>query len=73
MEWREALDEAASLDEVEALAESVSKHRSQALVQLQSTLDERGDAAAAAQQVRGLMFVERFAQDVDHRLEALGQ
>jgi molecular chaperone HscB len=29
--------------------------------------------AAAAQQVRALMFVERFAADVDRRLEALGQ
>lgn len=73
MEWREALDEAASLADVEALAESVGKHRKQALAQLQVTLDEKGDAAAAAQQVRGLMFIERFAQDVDQRLEALEQ
>jgi len=71
MEWREALDEATSLADVEALAESVGKRRKQALAQLQSTLDEAGDAVAAAQQVRGLMFIERFAQDVDQRLEAL--
>jgi molecular chaperone HscB len=31
------------------------------------------DFPAAAGQIRGLMFVERFAQDVDSRLEALGQ
>lgn len=73
MAWREALDEATSLSDVEALADAVAQHRSQALTQLGITLDERSDAKAAAQQVRALMFVERFADDVDRRLEALGQ
>ena len=40
---------------------------------LQSTLDDERDFTTAAEQVRALMFVERFAQDVDQRLEALGQ
>jgi molecular chaperone HscB len=31
------------------------------------------DAAAAAQQVRALMFIERFAHDVESRLAQLGQ
>jgi molecular chaperone HscB len=73
MEWREALDEAAALPAVEALADAVTAHRGLALAQLQSTLDEQGDFSAAAQQVRALMFVERFAEDIDRRLEALGQ
>jgi molecular chaperone HscB len=73
MEWREALDDAGDLPAVEALADEVAAHRKQALAALQATLDERHDTAAAAQQVRALMFVERFAADVDQRLEALGQ
>lgn len=73
MEWRESLDEAASLSDVEALADKVATHRKQALAQLQTALDQQRDYNAAAQQVRGLMFVERFASDVDERLEALGQ
>jgi molecular chaperone HscB len=73
MEWREALDEATSLSDVEALADTVATHHKLALVQLQSVLDEQGDYLAAAQQVRALMFVERFSDDVDQRLEALGQ
>ena len=73
MEWREALDEAQSLDEVEALSGEVEAHRRAAFDTLQTTLDEQGDAAAAASQVRALMFVERFAHDIDRRLEALGQ
>jgi molecular chaperone HscB len=73
MEWREALDDAGDLPAVEALADEVASHRRQALAALQATLDERHDTTAAAQQVRALMFVERFADDVDRRLEALGQ
>ncbi|HEX3138607.1 MAG TPA: Fe-S protein assembly co-chaperone HscB [Rhizobacter sp.] len=73
MAWREALEEASSLSDVEALADDVATHRKQALSQLQATLDEQGDYGAAAQQVRSLMFVERFASDIDQRLEALGQ
>ena len=38
---------------------------------LASALDERRDFAAAAQEVRALMFIERFAADVDDRLVAL--
>lgn len=73
MEWRESLDEARTVEQVEALAEAVDAHRSVALQTLQQLLDEQQDPAAAAQQVRALMFVERFAEDVDRRLEALGQ
>ena len=73
MEWRESLDEARTVQQVEVLAEAVDAHRNGALQQLQQLLDEQHDAAAAAQQVRALMFVERFAEDVDRRLEALGQ
>jgi len=73
MAWRESLDEAATLAEVEALALEVSGHRKQALSELRRLLDEQHDPTAAAQQVRALMFVERFASDVDRRLEALEQ
>jgi molecular chaperone HscB len=73
MEWRESLDEAASLVDVEALADEVAAHRREALSVLRTTLDGERDFAAAVQQVRALMFIERFASDVDQRLEALGQ
>jgi molecular chaperone HscB len=70
MEWREALDDASALADVETLASDVAAHRDRALRLL---IDEKQDHAAAAQQVRALMFVERFAHDVDARLEALEQ
>jgi molecular chaperone HscB len=73
MAWREALDEARDVSAVEGLEAEVTAFREQALNTLQSTLDERHDATAAAQQVRALMFVERFAADIDQRLESLGR
>jgi molecular chaperone HscB len=73
MEWRESLDEAESLAAVEALGDEVAGHRQQALTQLKALIDVQHDFAQAAQQVRGLMFVERFLADIDRRLERLGQ
>lgn len=73
MEWRESLDDASALAEVEALASDVAAHRDRALSELRVLIDDLHDHAAAAQQVRALMFVERFAHDVDARLEALEQ
>jgi molecular chaperone HscB len=73
MAWREALDDAAGAPAVEALDDEVRAFRRTALEALARTLDEDHDHALAAQQVRALMFVERFAHDVDRRLEALGQ
>ena len=73
LEWREGLDEARGVAEVEAIADQVGAHRSAALDRVQQTLDVARDFTAAAQQVRALMFIERFAGDIDRRLEALGQ
>ena len=73
MEWREALDDARTLVAVEVLHAELNQHRRDALAQLEQTLDTAHNHAAAAQQVRALMFSERFAHDIDQRLEALGQ
>lgn len=71
MGWREALEEAADLAAVEALDAAVRRDERDRLATLAQTLDETGDAVAAAAQVRALMFVERFRQDIERRLEAL--
>jgi molecular chaperone HscB len=73
MAWREALDEAGDSAEVQALAAQVESHERALLDRLRLLLDEDGDVAAAAAQVRSLMFVARFRQDLDERLESLEQ
>jgi len=71
MAWREALDDAADAAAVERLDDEIAEHEQALLAELGRTLDERGDATAAAQQVRALMFVARFRNDIARRLEAL--
>jgi molecular chaperone HscB len=67
MTWRESLEEAEGSAELESLAGELEAYRAAAYRRLASTLDEQGDFAAAADQVRALMFVERFAADLDER------
>ena len=71
MTWREALDDAIGVEQVETLSAQVQSRREAVLARLGTTLDVQRDFAAAAQLVRSLMFVERFAHDIDQRLEAL--
>ncbi|RVT54279.1 Fe-S protein assembly co-chaperone HscB [Rubrivivax albus] len=71
MAWREALDEAETLDAVEALNDDVRADERRRLASVAAALDDVGDATAAAAEVRALMFVARFRQDIARRLEAL--
>ena len=72
MEWRETLDEAAGRSAVVAVMATLEAHRAAAYRRVAALLDESRDFAAAAHEVRALMFVERFAADVDDRLAAEG-
>ncbi|MEO7151570.1 MAG: Fe-S protein assembly co-chaperone HscB [Burkholderiaceae bacterium] len=72
MQWREALDDADSLAAVQALADQVARRRDAGLKELEQALDVANEPANAAAIVRGLMFIDRYASDVDRRLEALG-
>ena len=73
MQWREALEEAAHADAVQALYDEVRSAHRATLADCARQLDEVGDAAAAAGQVRALMFIERFLRELEHRLDAEGQ
>ncbi|MEP6791670.1 MAG: Fe-S protein assembly co-chaperone HscB [Ramlibacter sp.] len=73
MEWREALDDAQGEVDLDKLNEQLSAARRQSLQRIESLLDGDNDAQAAAQQVRALMFIERFGQDVEARMDQLGQ
>lgn len=71
MEWREALDDARDEAALEALDGEALAAETAALVRAEALLDQQGDAAAAATQVRALMFIQRFRADIDRRLGAL--
>ncbi len=71
MAWREALDEAADPAAVEALEAEVRADEQRRLAALGVAFDETGDTEAAARQVRALMFVARFREDLARRLDAI--
>lgn len=73
MSWREALDDATGLAELDRLEREVLAARSENLAQLARCIDQDADYPAAAARVRALMFIERFASDLDARRETLGQ
>ena len=73
MQWREDLEDANSVADLEKMADDVAQARRDMLEGLRATADDQGDYPALAQQVRALMFVERFSRDVDQRLDQLGQ
>ena len=70
MSWRESLEEAASRDDVAPVERELARERGAVCARLASALDERSDPHEAARAVRALMFIERFAADVDRRLAA---
>lgn len=73
MEWREALDDAASVQDVDTLRSSVRTAEQEAFARCAQALDQTQDFAAAAREVRALMFLARFADSVEQRAEQLGQ
>ena len=73
MAWREGLDDASSLADVGHINASVTQARHTVLLKCEHLIDRDHDFQGAVGQVRALMFIERFAHDVDMRLEQLGQ
>ena len=71
MSWREALEDASGLDELEKLSSKVNTAEREALQKCEQLLDVQHNPAQAVQQVRALMFIERFANDVQARLDQL--
>jgi molecular chaperone HscB len=71
IEWREALDDARSLANVDRLQTEVTAARAQLLADCARALDVDEDLTTAVALVRSLMFVERFMEDIDKRCDQL--
>ena len=69
MAWRETLEDTEGVDELEALADEVAAERKRVQQSLASLLDDVQDPQTAVGQVRALMFIERFAAEVDAKLD----
>ncbi len=73
MQWREALEDAEDIENMEEIAFQATTSKREQLSKIEQTLDREKDFPAAALQVRSLMFIERFGSEVDARIDALGQ
>jgi molecular chaperone HscB len=71
MHWRESLEEASSLADIEELAALLASGKREALQKCEQLMDVQHDYLAAVGQVRALMFMERFGTDVEARLEQM--
>ncbi|MDP4773089.1 MAG: Fe-S protein assembly co-chaperone HscB [Limnohabitans sp.] len=71
MEWRENLDDTESPEGLEALADEVAAEQRRVQQELARLLDEVQDPLQAVGQVRALMFIERFTQEVNAKLDRL--
>ena len=71
MEWRELLEDTDDVATLESLADDVAAERKRLQQALGSLLDQGNDPQTAVGQVRAMMFIERFAAEVDAKLDKL--
>ena len=70
MAWREALDDAQAIADLEALHDEVLAAHRNGLGDCEHHIDVAHDLPQAAQQVRRLMFIERFMRDIEDKMDA---
>lgn len=73
MEWREALDEADTEDDMDQISDQAASLLREMLLKVERQLDVEQLAPQAAQTVRAMMFIEKFQADIERRYELLGQ
>ena len=71
MSWREALEEAHTLGDLQTLQTQIATARAQRMASLERLLDVENDIRTAAEEVRALMFIQRLSSDVEQRLDEL--
>ncbi|MDY0328937.1 MAG: Fe-S protein assembly co-chaperone HscB [Thiomonas sp.] len=76
MQWRETLDDlrqAADPAGLQALQAEVQTQRAERLEAIRQALDEQNAPEVAAEQVRALLFLDRFAEELRRTADALPQ
>lgn len=72
MEWREAMDAARKQPEVlEQLQEEVARSLKDYIHQIAKQIDQEHQMNVALESLRAALFLERFLEEIDHRITAL--
>ncbi len=69
IEWREALEEAETTEELEQIEHQTANYKQEQLLKIEQFIDVKHDYRAAANEVRALMFVARFVGEIEARLD----
>ena len=73
IEWREALDDAETAADIDKLMLEANEFERGQLLKIEQSIDIQSNFQQAVEQVRSLMFVERFALEIESRADLLGQ
>ncbi len=72
MEWRESLeDQDEDLGALEALVEEVDQSKRDTLVEITQAIDAAQNYERAAELLRGLLFIDKFALELDDAISVL--
>ncbi len=71
MEWREALDDAKSAEDLEKISRQCRQAVRDMLQKIEQLIDTQQAFTEAVAQVRAMMFIEKFSEDVNKRLDQL--
>ena len=72
MDWRESLDDQAEdLPALEALMSEVEKSKAETLAEITQAIDFAKNYERAAELLRGLLFIDKFAVELDDAIAAL--
>ena len=72
MDWRESLDEnEEDLSALEALTAEVEEAKSEVISEIAQAIDSAHQYERAAELLRGLLFIDKFAIELDDAIAAL--
>jgi molecular chaperone HscB len=72
MEWRESLDEQAEdLSALEKLMDEVEVSKQETLAEIAQAIDKAKNYQRAAELLRGLLFIDKFALELDDAIVTL--
>lgn len=71
MEWREALEDAGGVDDLDELLTQVRAEKQAKLTEMAARIDHDRDAKAATQTAQALLFIDKFLLELNKRIEIL--
>lgn len=71
IEWRETLEDANTVQELEQIELQTANYKREQLSKIEQLIDKERDYKAAANEVRALMFVARFVGEIEARLDKI--